>query len=471
MGSDKDRAKALVKGGGYLTPVQEIQFAVQGPGTNLDVVKQQLAGKTAEELVQLEKDWQKLHEHDQPRPYPTLRSRVMEEVSGRDREDVDLMLEGEPRTIQQKLDRARRQRDYEKDAYLLGNTFSKKEAGRLDREVAKLEKAAARIEELEQLGVRTESQEKELEIRRWEIDQRVRSVDAAVKEHRRSVDWLADTVAMVAAVAAGILVTAATGGAAGLVLGAIAAAEATVLAKLVVKGGAYTDEELLVDVTTGVVDAVLAIPTAKMGGLLLKTVAKGMPIGPLAKLATSASRTKRMVAHGLQNSVEGFLGGVAGGTVGALADERTWNNPEVLGQVTAAGRMGGLQGALAGGGLGSLGGIRRFKMPGLPAGPHLDPGRPPDLEAAAKAFDEAQRPAAAALDEQVARQARAGHWHAHQAKNPAASYADFLADLDAGRIAPDPAGAATFKHAARDALASGLPRASVGCSTACPCTC
>ena len=96
MGSDKDRAKALVEGGGYLTPVQEIQFAVQGPGTNLDVVKQQLAGKSAEEIEQLEKDWQLLHKDDEPQPYPTLWSRVMEEVSGRDALDVGLLLEGEP---------------------------------------------------------------------------------------------------------------------------------------------------------------------------------------------------------------------------------------------------------------------------------------------------------------------------------------------------------------------------------------
>ena len=450
MGSDKDRAKALVAGGGHLTPVQELQFAVQGAGTNLDVVKQQLAGKSPKEIEQLERDWQLLHKDDEPQPYPTLRSRVMEEVSGRDAFDVDLLLEGEPQNPQAKLERAKKKRDYEKSAYLLGNTFSEEEAGELDEEVAKLEKTVQRLHNLEGLGVLTEAQTKEADLLRWEVDQRVRSVDSAVEEHRRSVDWLADTIAMVAAVAVGILVTAVTGGLAGLVLGAIAAAEATVLAKLAVKGGAYTDEELLVDVATGVVDAVLAIPTAKMGGLLLRTAAKGMPIGPLAKLATSASRTKRMIAHGLQNSVEGFLGGVASGTVGALADERTWNNPDVLGNVAAAGGMGGLMGAGMGGGIGMLGGVKGYK------GPRLDPGRPPDLDAAAKAFDEAQR-AGAGLDDQGARQARAAQWQAHQEQHPSSSYADFLVDLEAGRIAPDPAGAAAFGRAARDALVSGLP--------------
>ena len=229
--------------------------------------------------------------------------------------------------------------------------------------------------------------------------------------------------------------TAVTGGAAGLVLGAIAAAEATVLAKLAVKGGAYTDEELLVDVATGVVDAVLAIPTARMGGLLLRTVAKGMPIGPLAKLATSASRTKRMVAHGLQNSVEGFLGGVASGTVGALADERTWNNPDVLGNVAAP------RGVWAGSGRGNG---RRHRAHWAASrkcrcrGPHLDPGRPPDLDAAAKAFDEAQRPGAAAWTSRRPGRPGPPSGTRTRQKHPAASYADFLADLDAGRISARP---------------------------------
>jgi Annexin len=448
MGSDKDRALALVKGHGYLTPAQEIKYAVQGAGTDLDVIKRMLEGKTPAEIEQMEKDWQELHKDD-PQPVPSLKDRVMEEVSGRDAFDVRELLKGEPQTPKDKLEAAKRKRDYEKSAYALGNTFgSKGEAGRLDAEVARLEETVARLNAAPE-GSR------EADYLRWKVDQGVMAVDARVEAHRRSVDWLADTMAMAAAITAGLLITALTWGAAGPViagaLGALAAAEATIITKLAVKGGAMSDEELLVDVVSGAVDVVFAVATAGVGNALLR-VAKGVPIGPLAKMATSASRTKRMVAHGLANSVEGFLGGIPSAAAGALVDEKTWSNGNVLGTVAGAAWQGGITGAGMGGVMGSGGGIRK---PGAPPGPRLDPGRPPDLDAAAKAFDQAT--ARGPDTDPATLAARAGEWHAHQARHPSASYADFLADIEAGRITPDPAAAATFTKAAREAMAAGLP--------------
>jgi hypothetical protein len=101
-----------------------------------------------------------------------------------------------------------------------------------------------------------------------------------------------------------------------------------------------------------------------------------------------------------------------------------------------------------GGAMGSGGGWSKAAA----HGPHLDPGRPPDLEAAARAFDQAP-----SLATMVDPATRAGQWHAHQAQHPGAAYADFLADLEAGRIVPEPGAAQSFRQAAREQLAAGLP--------------
>ena len=174
---------------------------------------------------------------------------------------------------------------------------------------------------------------------------------------------------------------------------------------------------------------------------------KALPIGPLAKLATSASRAKRMIAHGLANGVEGFLSGIPSAAAGSLVDEKTWTQGDPLTNFATATGMGAATGALMGGVMGSAGGWSKAAA----HGPHLDPSRPPDLEAAARAFDEAP-----ALPAKVDPATRAGQWHAHQAEHPGAVYADFLADLEAGRIVPEPGAAHGFRRAAR-AAGWGLP--------------
>ncbi len=441
-GSDKSRAMALATQGGRLYPDQEIQYAVQGPGTDTDVIRRVLENKTPQQIKDISDAWDKRHPHG-----PKLQDRIMEEVSGRDEFDIGLMLEGAPQTPQQKLELAKRKQEYEHTAYALGGHFSTDERTQLDDEVKRLEAAVKKLDKLKKEKPGSE----EAAYYEFRVDQEVQAVDAAVEEHRRSVDSIADRMAMIAAIAAGLLVTAVTFGAAGPViagaLGALAAAEATIITKMAFKGTAYSNEELLVDVVSGAVDVVFAVLTAGVGNALMR-VSKGVPIGPLAKLATSASRSKRMIAHGLANGVEGFLSGIPSAAAGSLVDEKTWTQGDPLTNFVTATGMGAATGALMGGVMGSAGGWSKAAA----HGPHLDPGRPPDLEAAARAFDQAP-----ALATTVDPATRAGQWHAHQAQHPGASYADFLADLEAGRIVPEPGAAHSFRQAAREQLVAGLP--------------
>ncbi|WP_030485342.1 hypothetical protein [Nocardioides aequoreus] len=424
QGSDEDRAKALVASRGRLNPAQEIKYAVQGAGTDLDVIKRMLAGRTKDQIREIERQWKELYPDG-----PSLRDRIMDDVSGRDAIDLDEMLAA-PETPREKLESARRRQQFEGETFALGGTFAEEERKALDADVQRLQEAA---DEYDRLVATPNPDPQRLAYLKWRADQETKAVDSAVEEHRRAADSVTDKIAMVAAVVAGAIVTAVTWGAAGPfvagALGALAAAEATIITKMAVKGAAYSEEELLVDVVSGVVDIVLAVATAGIGNAMLR-VTKGVPVGRLAAMATSASRAKRMLAHGVANGVEGLISGIPSGAAGALADEKTWSKGDVLGTVLTASAMGAASGAVMGGLMGSAGGWKAAPVP-----LNLPPGSMPEAAA------------------------RAAQWRTHQQQHPNASYADFARDFDAGRIRAAPDAAATFQRAAQDALGSGLTRA------------
>ena len=60
-GSDADMAFTLLDQKGILRPEQEIDFAIQGLGTDEDAVKRVLAGKSKEEIQKIREAWEKVH--------------------------------------------------------------------------------------------------------------------------------------------------------------------------------------------------------------------------------------------------------------------------------------------------------------------------------------------------------------------------------------------------------------------------
>ena len=178
----------------------------------------------------------------------------MDEVSGRDAFDIGLMLEGAPETPEAKLKLAKRKQEYEHTAYALGGYFSTDERTQLDDEVKRLETA---VEKHKKATAGSE----EAAYYQWHVDQEVQAVDAAVEEHRRSVDSIADRMAMIAAIAAGLLVTAVTFGAAGPViagaLGGSPRPRPRSSRSSPSRARRTSNEELLVDVVSGAVDVVL----------------------------------------------------------------------------------------------------------------------------------------------------------------------------------------------------------------------
>lgn len=468
-GNDQRKAYDLLEQGGYLEPEQEIFYAVNGPGTDVDKLKDVFAGKSPAEIQKIRDTWQKRYGNREG----DLDSRVMSEVSGRDAQDMKWGLAGEPQTPEGNVARRLEQLKYEQSAYWFGNSFSDSERKFMQQRHAALQQELDKLNRYEK-----GSEDYRLALEDFELE--AAYFDQSVKDHRAAVDSLADTVASIAAVVATVVVivvaTIATGGVAAVAsLGALAtaassasvaataaaaAAVATIGTKVLLKGGANTYEDLAADAVVGIVDAAVTALTAGLGGALLKTartakelnalgrfakiVAKS-PAGRLAKAAASGNRGTRMLAHALAEGAESAIQSIPSALAGNIAREKNWVHGDPLSNI-----LGGtaIEGGLAvglGAGLGSLGGIAK----------HAD-------EAAGAAGDLAS--SADVLARRGSPLDRAAAWADYQIEFPGRGYREFLDDLDAGLVAKaaDDSARKNLQRQLRGELLASIPPAQRG---------
>ena len=457
-GTDRDEAQALLRNKGYLTPEEELFYAVEGPGTDEDRVRRVLTGKSPAEVQQIRDAWNAKH------PDEPFDERILGEFSGREDFDIQLKLEGEPQTPEERLARARRRLEYEQNAYLLGGAFAGPERGRLERQMAALERDEQRLSTL-----KPDSDEYARAMERFSLQEGY--LDRAVSDHRRAVDSATDIAATIAGIVATVVVivgavalTVVTGGAAAPGLAAAiaavmssatvaataagAAAIATVLTKLAFKGGAYGYEDIGIHLAVGAVDAVAAYFTAGLGAKLLAG-------GTLSKLAGSKSFVPRLIANAAAEGAEGFASSLPSALTGSLANDQNWASGNSVGAIFGQTLVGVGMGTVLSGGLGSLGAIGK-------------PARGAGAEAADVIGAQAQRRAGAETADVLARRGtpveRLAGWRAFREANPGRTYDDFLRDLDAGIVARQASDEAVRKlqRQMRGELLSSIPPAQRG---------
>lgn len=268
-GVDADEATARIKGGGVLTPTQEITFATGGFwSADKDRLRRVVGRMGRAEITTLESsaEWQ------QQFGRRSVADVVKANSSGRDRGDLVYMAEkGRPTTARMQVDAVleRLGRDRAMETRL-GRLFSGTERRIADRDAADLvaayqdlrvgstdPAAAKRAEVL--FGVAVERSEASIERRRKAIDS--------------ASDLLANIASVVAAVVIGVALAPFTGGAsavvAAAVIGSIGATATSMIVKSLVKGGAYGDDEFKTDLAIGAIDAVVSGLTAGLGKALL----------------------------------------------------------------------------------------------------------------------------------------------------------------------------------------------------------
>lgn len=274
-GSDRLAARAMLRQGGRLTPLQEVDYATRGDGTDEEALRRTLSRMTWAEIQVLRADWE--HDH----PGRSFDSMLRGELSGRDESDImDMVVHGAPESAMERIDTERRRVDRElRDLTgVLGETAAGREAAWMRHQrdrLGALEAPLARTDWPD-----TEAARREREALAADVDFRVNRVREAVEDHRRRLDSFTDAVTQVVGIAVGltvaVLLGAISGGTLGVatiaVMASLMATASTMISKQLILGGAYGDEDIMTDVAVGVVDALTAAATAGMGSRLLRPV-------------------------------------------------------------------------------------------------------------------------------------------------------------------------------------------------------
>lgn len=391
QGTGEEEARERLKRGGYLPPHLHIEFATKGAGTDEERLKAQLRGKTKAEIQAIRSAWELEH------PGRSFDEMVLGELSGRERFDVEMMLvHGEPTNPVEALALARDKRDYEARTGGVSAFGKRSEFVDLENQIARLETSAAEWQAAQQkypaswqydpqLGwVETQSAAVNPYNNAWKAT--FAGVQDVVELHRQAVDadadFISSIVAMVVAVALAAVLAPFTAGASLAVLAAVAAGVAAastaamMLTKWAIKGDAYSNDEIAMDLAFGVVDMAVSAVTAGVGGKMLRAAiaakqaarngGKAVSKEALELAIKEASKRtgKQAAASVAQETAQGLFTSVA---VPAFMDEYGRDLNPALGMVVGMG-LGMGAGIGMSKAIGAMGAVlpRRAKFPGTP---------------------------------------------------------------------------------------------------------
>lgn len=373
-GKSQAQAFALLRNGGYLDPLQEVELATEGLGTDTDVLKRTLKVMTKSEIDDLRTQWELRHRGE------SFDAMLRGELSGRDESDImDMVAHGAPESDIERIDQERRRvrREMQDLTGVLGGAAAGPEAAWMQHSVGRLDALERDLRRTDWAD--TPEDRRAREALSEKVDTQVQAVQDAVEDHRRRIDSVTDfatqVVGLVVGVTVAVVLGAISGGTLGVVtialLASLYATAATMATKLLIKGGAYGEEDVLTDVALGAVDALTAAATAGLGSKLLKplqaVVAKtrvkdvaafigrsglaqrvtgAAESSTLARAATrlapSPAALEKGVASFLAHSVENAAGAVPSTFLGMAASDETWKG-EPLHAFLAGGGMSVLQ--------------------------------------------------------------------------------------------------------------------------------
>jgi hypothetical protein len=334
-GNEQEEARLLRKHAGKMTGAEEVHWAIKGLGTDEDLLRHALQGKTRAEIAAMAKDYHDHYDSD-------MFEDIMGDVSGRDEHDFRVLLEGEPQTPEEKLRRMHEDTDYELGPEAgMGHVWAGEETDSMKHAAGKADLAYQNY----LLAARKfgkDSPEAAAALKRF--NEWTGYTAETVTELRQEVDSLTDHLAMAAAIVVGVIVAAATWGTATpaviAAVSAMAGTAASMTVKLSMKGHAYGIEDYGTDLALGAVDAAAAALTAGVGNALLRT-------NLLARLSEE-QLISRTLKYGTAHVVSGMIAGVPSGMLGQLMNPAVWQSRRPLHDfLTGLGQSELMAGALA----------------------------------------------------------------------------------------------------------------------------
>ncbi|MDF2767109.1 MAG: hypothetical protein K0S81_4105, partial [Rhodospirillales bacterium] len=366
-GYSTDEITHLIASGGKLSPEDEIYYAIAGAGTNEDMIKKTLAGKTPEEIDKIRKAYEAKHGPG------SFDDDILSDLSGREDLDTKLILEmGDPSTFAAQL---RAEKDPVKRAALLakmeryleerkkfeetGSIGSSMLATGSDQmnTLAQMEDAMVAARNLDTAIARAGGNVDDPAVidAQHRMDMNFSGAVEAQEQFRAQIDAYADIAVQVGAAIAGIAVTVATLGAGApfvvaAMWGAAASAATGMYMNADLRGAAYSWEEAGVDAAVGVFDVAAAGLGAKY-------------LGPLVKQAGMLQFAAGALADGLE--------GVPSALLEAGMDEAIWASGNPGGAMLKVGGIALGTGAALSAGFDAAGGAY-----GMVTGPKVKAGAP-----------------------------------------------------------------------------------------------
>ncbi|WP_157592497.1 hypothetical protein [Solirubrobacter soli] len=364
-GSGETEAMWRLKQGGGLNRGQQILLGVHGYDMDREQVMGGLEGNTAQELVEVDKQFQDASEQLEGESQK-LTDRLHEESSGRNRFDIDEALQGMPLTAEERLDAAKRRVDWEKDAYFHGDTMHRSFAAGFEyaEMEAEYKLAKRRYDRLVEARTQNLPMEQRNALQRSFTTQANLAV-ASADAYRARVDSYVDTftqiVAAAAAITVAIAITVATAGTAAPALVALAASlagtGATIISKAYLLDKAYGIHELKTDAIIGTVDALASVATAGIGDKLLgvskATGATKVALKMAIKQAALERAAKPLLARLAAQGIEQIAQAAPSALMGNVLNRQNWHGDMFKNIVTGTATQIGT-GMVVGAGIGGV---------------------------------------------------------------------------------------------------------------------
>ncbi|HEY0250058.1 MAG TPA: hypothetical protein VGC41_00975, partial [Kofleriaceae bacterium] len=296
-GLDLDKANQL-KDNGKLDDAFAMKYAMEGSfwSTDKTLLKKTLEGKSKEDVAKLSGEYKAKYGID-------LQGELSQTTSGRDGFEINELMKGEPKTIDEKMDRARERYQFERGSGSnplskgIVDTFSDK-GEMLDAQNARMEDLYKKIH-----SGQASSEEKAL------LDRVTGYQGMDTKNYQETKDSVSNGAAAVAAIAASTAATVATGGAAApaevAIIAALCGGAATIATKTIIQDQGYSNEELRNDVImTGV--------NMATGGTMGALGAEGGALFNAAGKMADSPIAQQMIIQGVSGAVSSGVSGATG---------------------------------------------------------------------------------------------------------------------------------------------------------------
>ncbi len=358
-GVDGERARTLLRQGGYLTRYQRFDFSVRGAGTDEQGARRAIEGASRAELEEMRAQWAREN------PGETLDGRAASELSGSDDMDMRIALMGAPETIEDRVRIERARMALEEPSQGIAGP----EQALMQIRLAQLEALADRMYDAD---VSPEERARLL----GDFDFHADAVRTAVEDHRAAVAEMTDSIANVVGITVALIVGGVgaifTGGASAAIALAIIASMASTAASMgtrwLLLGNQYGHEEILMDLGLGLVDALVGGLTAGFGNRLLGISQIGRAVaapvvtragmrgaaqrlsmslrqlfvgstGRLTQATRSIAMLERMLqggrlsqlaAHGIAQTMENAVQSLPSAVIANVANDQVWEHGNPL---------------------------------------------------------------------------------------------------------------------------------------------